>query len=98
MPSWFNRIYAILLKEFIQMRRDRMTFGMMIMVPVIQLTLFGFAINSDPRHLPTYLYIQDDSTIVRSLVSGLKNSSYFDIIGQVGDPDTATARLQSGDA
>jgi len=97
MPSWFNRIYAILLKEFIQMRRDRMTFGMMILVPVIQLTLFGFAINSDPRHLPTVLYLQDDSTIVRSLVAGLKNSSYFDIVGQVGDPAAATNELQNGD-
>ncbi len=97
MPSWFNRIYAILLKEFIQMRRDRMTFGMMILVPVIQLTLFGFAINSDPRHLPTVLYLQDDSTIVRSLVAGLKNSSYFDIVGEVGDPATATNELQNGD-
>ena len=98
MPSWFNRIGAILLKEFIQMRRDRLTFGMMIMVPVIQLTLFGFAINSDPRHLPTYLYVQDNSTIVRSLIAGLKASSYFDIVGEVGDPDTATAKLQNGDA
>lgn len=98
MPSWFNRIGAILLKEFIQMRRDRLTFGMMIAVPVIQLTLFGFAINSDPRHLPTYLYVQDNSTIVRSLIAGLKTSSYFDIVGEVGDPDTATAKLQNGDA
>ncbi len=98
MPSWFNRIGAILLKEFIQMRRDRLTFGMMIAVPVIQLTLFGFAINSDPRHLPTYLYLQDNSTIVRSLVAGLRTSSYFDIVGQVGDPDTATQKLQNGDA
>jgi ABC-2 type transport system permease protein len=98
MPSWFNRIGAILLKEFIQMRRDRLTFGMMIMVPVIQLTLFGFAINSDPRHLPTLLYIKDDSTIVRSLIAGLKTSTYFDIVGQVDNPDTATAKLQNGDA
>jgi ABC-2 type transport system permease protein len=98
MPSWFNRICAILIKEFIQMRRDRLTFGMMILVPVIQLTLFGFAINSDPRHLPTYLYVQDHSTLVRSLISGLKTSSYFDIVGEVGDPDSATARLQNGDA
>jgi ABC-2 type transport system permease protein len=98
MPSWFNRIGAILIKEFIQMRRDRLTFGMMIMVPVIQLTLFGFAINSDPRHLPTYLYVQDNSTIVRSLIEGLKNSSYFDIAGEVGDPASAAARLQNGDA
>ena len=98
MPSWFNRIGAILLKEFIQMRRDRLTFGTMIMVPVIQLTLLGFRINSDPRHLPTYLYVQDNSTIVRSLIAGLKTSSYFDIVGEVGDPDTATAKLQNGDA
>ena len=98
MPSWFNRIGAILLKEFIQMRRDRLTFGMMILVPVIQLTLFGFAINSDPRHLPTYLYVQDNSTLVRSIIAGMKTSSYFDIIGEVGDPKTALQKLQTGDA
>ncbi len=94
----FRRIGAILLKEFIQMRRDRLTFGMMIVVPVIQLALFGFAINSDPRHLPTVLYLEDDSAIVRSLVSGLKNSSYFDIVGSVDSADAATAALQRGDA
>ncbi len=94
----FRRIGAILLKEFIQMRRDRLTFGMMIVVPVIQLALFGFAINSDPRHLPTVLYLEDDSAIVRSLVSGLKNSSYFDITGSVTSADQATAALQRGDA
>ncbi len=92
-----RRIFAILLKEFIQMRRDRMTFGMMIMVPVIQLTLFGFAINSDPRHLPTLLYLEDDSTEVRSLVSGLQNSSYFDIKGRVTSAKDATDKLQSGE-
>ncbi len=93
-----RRIAAILLKEFIQMRRDRLTFGMMIMVPVIQLTLFGFAINSDPRHLPTLLYLEDDSSVVRSLVSGLQTSSYFDIKGRVLSAAEATDRLQSGDA
>ena len=93
-----RRIAAILLKEFIQMRRDRLTFGMMIMVPVIQLTLFGFAINSDPRHLPTLLYLEDDSTVVRSLVSGLQNSTYFDIKGRVMSAAEATEKLQSGEA
>jgi ABC-2 type transport system permease protein len=95
--SWFHRILAILTKEFIQMRRDRMTFGMMIMVPVIQLTLFGFAINSDPRHLPTLLYLEDNSSAVRSIVSGLSNSSYFDIKGQVESAEAGTRALQSGD-
>ncbi len=98
MPGWLRRILAILTKEFIQMRRDRMTFGMMIMVPVIQLTLFGFAINSDPRHLPTLLYLEDDSTIVRSLTAGLQNSSYFNITGQVHSAAEATEALQAGTA
>ena len=97
MGDALRRIFAILLKEFIQMRRDRMTFGMMIMVPVIQLTLFGFAINSDPRHLPTLLYLEDDSTMVRSIVSGLQNSSYFNITGQVHSAKAATDALQAGD-
>lgn len=92
-----RRILAILTKEFIQMRRDRLTFGMMIMVPVMQLTLFGFAINSDPRHLPTLIYLEDDSAVVRSLTMGLENSSYFDIIGRTASAKDATARLQSGD-
>ncbi|ESQ81801.1 ABC transporter permease [Asticcacaulis benevestitus] len=95
--SWLHRILAILTKEFIQMRRDRMTFGMMIMVPVIQLTLFGFAINSDPRHLPTLLYLEDNSSAVRSIVSGLSNSSYFDIKGQASSAEAGTRALQSGD-
>ena len=93
-----TRIFAILLKEFIQMRRDRMTFGMMILVPVVQLTLFGFAINSDPRHLPTLLYLEDDSAMVRSLVAGLQTSTYFDIKGQVHSAKDATEALQAGDA
>lgn len=92
-----RRIFAILLKEFIQMRRDRLTFGMMIMVPVIQLTLFGFAINSDPRHLPTLLYLEDDSAAVRSLTVGLQNSTYFDITGRTTSAKEATAKLQSGE-
>jgi ABC-2 type transport system permease protein len=92
-----RRILAILTKEFIQMRRDRLTFGMMIMVPVMQLTLFGFAINSDPRHLPTLLYLEDDSSVVRSLTMGLENSTYFDITGRTTSADEATAKLQSGD-
>ena len=97
MPSWFNRISAIVLKEFIQMRRDRLTFAIMIIMPIIQLVLFGFAINSDPRHLPTLLYVQDNSTIVRSLVSGLRTSSYFDVTGETNDPKIADEKLQSGD-
>jgi ABC-2 type transport system permease protein len=76
--NW-RRFWAIVCKEFIQMRRDRMTFGMMIGIPLLQLILFGYAINSDPKHLPTAIYSADNSVFSRTIVWGLHNSSYFDI-------------------
>ena len=75
----FQRLFAIVLKEFIQMRRDRLTFGMMIGIPMIQLILFGYAINSNPKHLPTAIYAADNSPFARTIVWGLRNSSYFDL-------------------
>lgn len=62
------------------MRRDRLTFAMMIGIPMIQLILFGYAINSDPKHLPTAVYSADNSVFSRTIVWGLHNSSYFDIV------------------
>ena len=55
----FGRFWAILVKEFIQMRRDKVTFAMMFGIPLIQLPLFGYAINSDPKHLPTAMILAD---------------------------------------
>jgi len=75
----FQRFWAIVVKEFIQMRRDRLTFAMMIGVPMMQLILFGFAINSNPKHLPTAVYAADNSPFSRTLIWGLRNSSYFDL-------------------
>ena len=75
----FHRFLAVVIKEFIQMRRDRMTFGMMVGVPLMQLMLFGFAINSNPKHLPTAVYAADNSPFARTIVWSLRNSSYFDI-------------------
>jgi len=77
--NW-RRFSAIVAKEFIQMRRDRMTFAMMIGIPMLQLILFGYAINSDPKHLPTAVYSADNSVFSRTIVWGLYNSSYFDIV------------------
>jgi ABC-2 type transport system permease protein len=74
-----QRFWAIVVKEFIQMRRDRLTFGMMVGIPIIQLILFGYAINSNPKHLPTAVYAADNSTFSRTIIWGLRNSSYFDI-------------------
>ncbi len=73
------RFWAIVVKEFIQMRRDRLTFGMMVGIPMLQLILFGYAINSNPKHLPTAVLAADHSPFSRTVVWGLRNSSYFDI-------------------
>jgi ABC-2 type transporter len=75
-----HRLWAIVLKEFIQMRRDRVTFGMMIGIPLMQLMVFGFAINSDPRHLPTALRMADQGPFARTLVAALRQSEYFSIV------------------
>ncbi len=74
-----SRAFAVLAKEFIQMRRDRITFAMMLGIPVIQLLLFGYAINSDPKMLPTAVLAEDHSTLSRSLIAAMRNSQYFDI-------------------
>jgi ABC-2 type transport system permease protein len=73
------RIGAAFTKEFIQLRRDRITFAMMIGVPLLQLLLFGYAINSDPRRLPTAVLIQDDSAFARSFVAAMEQTNYFAI-------------------
>ncbi|MBK1612017.1 mannose-1-phosphate guanyltransferase [Rubrivivax gelatinosus] len=77
--SW-GRILAVLRKELIQLRRDRLTFAMLVGVPLMQLVLFGYAINGDPRHLPTAVVALDDGPIVRSVVSAVENSGYFRIV------------------
>ena len=75
----FARFLAILIKELRQVRRDRLTFGMMVGVPVLQLVLFGYAINGDPKHLPTAVVVADHSPVTRSFVAGLRNSGYFEL-------------------
>ncbi|KFL24935.1 mannose-1-phosphate guanyltransferase, partial [Devosia sp. 17-2-E-8] len=94
----FARFGAVLIKEFIQMRRDRITFAMMIGLPIIQLFLFGFAINADPRHLPTLIDIADDGPLTRAILAGMQNSGYFDFIGPVGGTAAGEEALRRGDA
>lgn len=74
------RFWAMVVKEFVQMRRDRLTFGMMIGIPLIQLILFGFAINSDPKHLPAAVLLGDNGPQGRTLLYAIKNSGYFDFV------------------
>src|SRR5689334_18904757 len=93
----FHRLWAMVLKEFIQMKRDRVTFGMMVGIPLMQLLLFGFAINSDPKHLPTALRIADQGPFTRTFVAALKNSGYFTVVREITSETEAQRLLQLGD-
>ncbi|MDX8406669.1 MAG: ABC transporter permease [Mariprofundus sp.] len=90
------RFAAIAGKEFIQMRRDRMTFAMMIGIPVLQLMLFGYAINTDPRALPTALMAADSGPYVRSLMAALHHSGYFRIVAEPDSEEEASSLLDRG--
>src|SRR5262245_45067707 len=74
-----SRTAAMFIKEFVQLRRDRLTFATMIFIPVMQLLLFGYAINTTPRHLPTAVLVHEDSDLSRSILAALGNTSYFAI-------------------
>ena len=76
----FRRFWSIAVKEFIQMRRDRVTFAMMVGIPLLQLILFGYAINMNPKHLPTAVFSADHSVFSRTLVWALRNSEYYEIV------------------
>ena len=78
--NFLRRTWAVLVKEFIQLKRDRVSFAMIIMVPLIQLLLFGYAINTNPRHLPTAVLLQENSDLGRSILAALKNTDYFHVI------------------
>lgn len=75
----FTRWWGVVIKECLQLRRDRLTFAFIVGVPVMQLLLFGYAINSDPKHLPTALILGENSAFARSFEAALKNSDYFRI-------------------
>jgi len=92
-----GRLWAVVVKEFIQMRRDRLTFAMMIGIPLIQLTLFGFAINSDPRHLPTVVLSGDNSVFSRSVVTAMQNSTYFNVLRSIASRAEARQLLAEGE-
>lgn len=93
----FHRLWAVVLKEFIQMKRDRVTFGMMVGIPLMQLLLFGFAINSDPRHLPAAVHCADTGPFARTLVHALRTSEYFQIVHTAESAADAQRLLQLGE-
>ena len=92
-----SRWWGIVLKEFLQLRRDRITFGMIVGMPVVQLILFGYAINADPKHLPTAVVISESSEFTRSYLAAMKTSGYFDFVGELESEAAARDALARGD-
>ncbi|MCD6674299.1 MAG: ABC transporter permease [Burkholderiaceae bacterium] len=92
-----RRWWGIVVKEFTQLQRDRLTFGMIVGIPVLQLLLFGFAINTDPRHLPTAVLSLDQSVWSRSIVAGVQNTGYFEVVAVARSTDEIDDMLARGD-
>jgi len=94
--GFWRRSFAMMVKEFIQLRRDRVSFAMIVMIPVMQLLLFGYAINTTPRNLPTAVLLQEDSDLARSILKALENTSYFHFVREVHDVNEFDDLLTSG--
>ncbi|MDA9509046.1 mannose-1-phosphate guanyltransferase [Bradyrhizobium sp. CCBAU 11386] len=94
--GFLRRSYAMLVKEFIQLKRDRVSFAMIVMLPVMQLTLFGYAINTTPHNLPSAVLLQEDSDLTRSILKALENTAYFRFIYEVHDVEDFDNLLKSG--
>ncbi len=93
--SW-SRVFAVFLKELVQMRRDRPTFAIMIIMPVMQLVLFGYAINNDPRHLPAVVEMREDGPMTRAFLASLQASTFIDVVAIAESEADAEAMLRSG--
>ncbi|MCK1577366.1 ABC transporter permease [Bradyrhizobium sp. 174] len=94
--GFWRRSYAMLIKEFIQLKRDRVSFAMIVMLPVMQLLLFGYAINTTPHNLPSAVLLQEDSDLARSILKALENSAYFRFLYEVHDVEDFDNLLKSG--
>jgi ABC-2 type transport system permease protein len=92
-----SRWWSMVTKEFLQLRRDRITFGMIVGIPIVQLTLFGYAINSDPKHMPTAVISGETSEFTRSVVAGMAHSEYFRLVGELPDEEAGRRALARGD-
>ncbi|RXT50677.1 ABC transporter permease [Bradyrhizobium betae] len=94
--GFWKRSYAMLIKEFIQLKRDRVSFAMIVMLPVMQLLLFGYAINTTPHNLPSAVLLQEDSDLARSVLKALENTKYFRFLYEVHDVEDFDNLLKSG--
>jgi ABC-2 type transport system permease protein len=94
--GFWRRTKAMLVKEFIQLRRDRVSFAMIVMIPVMQLVLFGYAINTTPRNLPTAVLLQETSDVGRSILAALERTQYFKITHRLSSTEEFDQVLASG--
>ncbi|MGA0600212.1 ABC transporter permease [Caulobacter sp. KR2-114] len=92
------RTFAVLAKEFTQLTRDRLTYAMILVLPIVQLLLFGYAINNDPKHLPTAVLVEDQGRFSRSILSALKETDYFDFRQTVRSPAELDRLIENGQA
>jgi ABC-2 type transport system permease protein len=92
-----SRWWGIVLKEFLQLKRDRITFGMVVGMPIVQLILFGYAINTDPKNLPTAVVISEHSEFTRSYLKAMKTSGYFNFVAELSSEEEARAALARSD-
>ncbi|CAM5793796.1 ABC transporter permease [Ottowia pentelensis] len=93
----FARTWAVFVKEFQQILRDRLTFAMAVGIPILQLVLFGYAINSDPKQLPTAVVTAEQGPLVRSLITALQHSDYFRVVQTGGSEAQADAAMARGE-
>src|ERR1700726_5189337 len=93
--GFWRRSFAMVIKEFIQLKRDRVSFAMIVMIPVMQLLLFGYAINTTPRNMPTAVLLQEDTDIGRSILKALQNTTYFRFTSEVHDVEEFDNLLKS---
>src|SRR5215472_10979240 len=94
--GFWLRSWAMVIKEFIQLRRDRVSFAMIVMIPVMQLLLFGYAINTTPHNLPTAVLLQEDTDLGRSILKALENTDYFHFTRKVRTVEEFDDLLLSG--
>jgi ABC-2 type transport system permease protein len=98
MTRWsFARFWGVVLKEFVQLRRERITFAMVLGIPIVQILLFGYAINTDPKNLPTAIIAADRSEFTRSYLAAMKTTGYFNIVGELPDEEAGRVALARGD-
>lgn len=93
-----GRLLSVARKELLQLRRDRPTLAMMAVLPVLQLMLFGYAINTDVRHTPTAVFDQDHSARSRAFVQAMVSTGFYDVVGDVRDYDELSRALRGGRA